>query len=59
VAEAYSTLKVPHKRADYDRKLKIKSSHMAEEEAEGEYMKDQPKATRTRDEQDPEFEAEF
>jgi len=48
VAEAYTTLKIPHKRADYDRKLKIKNTHVAEAE-EAEYMQEQPKGTRTRD----------
>jgi curved DNA-binding protein CbpA len=58
VNEAYSTLKMPSKRADYDRRLKIKSSHAADHHEDGSEQP-QRKETKTREYQDPEFEAAF
>jgi curved DNA-binding protein CbpA len=56
VNEAYATLKIPAKRADYDNRLKIRTNHSA---AETEGYQPQKEETKTRETQDPEFEAAF
>jgi curved DNA-binding protein CbpA len=57
VNEAFSTLKNPLKRSDYDRKLKIKTQKTSSETNAD--APRQPKETKVRDTIDPEFEAAF
>lgn len=59
VNEAFTTLKNPLKRSDYDKKQRIKSQKAQDGAAETPQSTKQPKETKVRETIDPEFEAAF